>query len=169
MRCLIKNVEAAQVSSRLSQTLKLTVCGVFAGKKVCRRSESFFFLKSALDLHFLQQACTVNAGLVKCFRKLTRDFNTGFLSTGDQGCQMVCFQTQNPNLGKFWRVLQWKILVNFMTIWSILRPLEIFYCHLVYCVVIWYIFPRFGILYEEKSGNPAGDDRCQCCEAAGFS
>jgi hypothetical protein len=23
-----------------------------------------------------------------------------------QGCQMVCFQTKNPNLGKFWRVLQ---------------------------------------------------------------
>jgi hypothetical protein len=25
----------------------------------------------------------------------------------EQGCQMGCFQTQNPNLGKFWRVLQW--------------------------------------------------------------
>jgi hypothetical protein len=23
---------------------------------------------------------------------------------GEQGCQMVCFQTKNPNLGKFWRV-----------------------------------------------------------------
>jgi hypothetical protein len=23
----------------------------------------------------------------------------------DQGCQMVCFQTKNPYLGKFWRVL----------------------------------------------------------------
>jgi hypothetical protein len=22
-------------------------------------------------------------------------------------------------------------------------------------VVIWYIFPRFGTLYQEKSGNPA--------------
>jgi hypothetical protein len=22
-----------------------------------------------------------------------------------QGCQMVCFQTMNPNLGKFWRAL----------------------------------------------------------------
>jgi hypothetical protein len=43
-----------------------------------------------------------------------------------------------------------------MTIWSILLPLEIFYGHLVYFVVIWYIFPRFGILYQEKSGNPAG-------------
>jgi hypothetical protein len=26
-------------------------------------------------------------------------------------------------------------------------------------VVIWYIFSRFGILYQEKSGNPAWD-RC---------
>jgi hypothetical protein len=67
---------------------------------------------------------------------------------------MVCFQTKKPNLGKFWRVLQWKILVYFMTIWSILRPLEIFYGHLVYFVVVWYIFPSFGILYQEKSGNP---------------
>jgi hypothetical protein len=24
---------------------------------------------------------------------------------GRQGCQMVCFQTKNPNLGKFWKVL----------------------------------------------------------------
>jgi hypothetical protein len=24
-------------------------------------------------------------------------------------------------------------------------------------VVIWYIFPHFGILYKEKSGNPAFD------------
>jgi hypothetical protein len=41
-----------------------------------------------------------------------------------------------------------------MTIWSILRPLEIFYGHVVYFVVIWYIFPRFGIFDWGKSGNP---------------
>jgi hypothetical protein len=41
-----------------------------------------------------------------------------------------------------------------MTIWSFLRQLEIFYGHLVYFVVIWYICPRFGILGQEKSGNP---------------
>jgi hypothetical protein len=42
-----------------------------------------------------------------------------------------------------------------MTLWSILRlfgnilwPFDIFCGHLVY-------FPRFGILYQEKSGNPA--------------
>jgi hypothetical protein len=27
-------------------------------------------------------------------------------------------------------------------------------------VVIWYIFPRFGILYREKSGNPSSDLAC---------
>jgi hypothetical protein len=35
-----------------------------------------------------------------------------------QGCQMVCFRTKNPNLGKFWRVLQWKMLAYFMDTWS---------------------------------------------------
>jgi hypothetical protein len=64
------------------------------------------------------------------------------------------FQTKNPNLGKLRRVLQWKILVYFITIRSILRPLEIFYAHLVNFGEIWYIFPRFGILDQEKSGNP---------------
>jgi hypothetical protein len=38
-----------------------------------------------------------------------------------QGCQMVCFLTKNPNLGKFWRVLQWKRMGYFMDTWSILR------------------------------------------------
>jgi hypothetical protein len=32
--------------------------------------------------------------------------------------------------------------------------LKIFYGRLVYFVVIWF-FPRFGILHQEKSGNPA--------------
>jgi hypothetical protein len=42
----------------------------------------------------------------------------------EQGCQMVCFQTKNPNLGKFWRVLDWK-------------KLGIFYGHLEYFMDIW--------------------------------
>jgi hypothetical protein len=46
-----------------------------------------------------------------CFLKFTN--NKKFLHIGpDQGCQMVCFQTKKKtNLGKFWRVLQWKMLV----------------------------------------------------------
>jgi hypothetical protein len=72
----------------------------------------------------------------------------------NQGCQMVCFQTKNPNLGEFWRVLQWKMMVYFMDTWSILRSFVRFYGHLVQFVIIWYIFSRFGILFQEKSGNP---------------
>jgi hypothetical protein len=64
---------------------------------------------------------------------------------------MAYFQTKNPDLGKFWRVLQWKML-----------PFGLFYGYLVYFVAIWYmhfmaiwcIFPRFGMLYQEKSDNP---------------
>jgi hypothetical protein len=61
---------------------------------------------------------------------------------------MVCFQTQNPNLGKFWRALDCKMVVYFMVILYILWPFG-------NVVVLWYIFPRFGILCQEKSGNPA--------------
>jgi hypothetical protein len=47
-------------------------------------------------------------------------------------------------------------LVNYTTIWYILWPFGIFCGHLVYFMVIWYIFPVFaGMLYREKSGNPA--------------
>jgi hypothetical protein len=31
----------------------------------------------------------------------------------------------------------------------------LFYGHWKYFMVIWYIFPRFGMLYQEKSGNLA--------------
>jgi hypothetical protein len=30
-----------------------------------------------------------------------------------QGCQMVYFQTKNPNFGKFWRSSDWKIVYLF--------------------------------------------------------
>jgi hypothetical protein len=72
--------------------------------------------------------------------------------TSKLGCQMVCFQTRNPNLGKFWRALEWMILVYFM---SIFGPFGIccghfvkFYGYLVY-------FSRLGMLYQEKYANPA--------------
>jgi hypothetical protein len=39
-------------------------------------------------------------------------------------------------------------LVYFTAIGNILRPFGLFCGHLVY-------FPRFGMLYDEKSGNPA--------------
>jgi hypothetical protein len=67
---------------------------------------------------------------------------------------MVYFQTKNLNFGSSWRVLQWKMCVYFWDIWSISQPFCLIYGNLVNFVVIWYIFPRFGMLYQEKSGNP---------------
>jgi hypothetical protein len=58
-------------------------------------------------------------------------FSLDVCMPSNQGCQMVCFQTQNPNLGKFWRFLHWQMLVYFMDTWSMLRCFVIFYGHLV--------------------------------------
>jgi hypothetical protein len=57
-----------------------------------------------------------------------------------QGCQMVYFQTKNPNLGKFWRVLQWQ---DICTLWTF----GIFYSQLLYFMAIWYILWLFGIYF----------------------
>jgi hypothetical protein len=57
-----------------------------------------------------------------------------------QGCQMVFFLTKNPNFGKFWIILQWKMLVNFTTVRSILLPFCILYGNFVYFVMILVIF-----------------------------
>jgi hypothetical protein len=67
---------------------------------------------------------------------------------------MVCFQTENPNLGKFFRASDWKMLIYFMAIWNTLRIFGTFCDHSVLVVLIWYIFPYFGIMHQEKSGNP---------------
>jgi hypothetical protein len=67
---------------------------------------------------------------------------------------MVYFQTENSNLGKFWSVLRWKMLANCKAMWSILLHFGIFSCRLVSLVVILVFSPRFGMLHQEKSGNP---------------
>jgi hypothetical protein len=73
----------------------------------------------------------------------------------NQGCQMACFQTKNPNLGKIFRVSDWKMLIYFMAIWNILWIFGIFCDHSVHIVLIWYILSYFGIMHlPEKSGNP---------------
>jgi hypothetical protein len=41
-----------------------------------------------------------------------------------------------------------------MAIWPILRAFGKFCDHLVYFSQFWYIFPSFGMVYREKSGNP---------------
>jgi hypothetical protein len=55
---------------------------------------------------------------------------------------MVCFQTKNPNLVKFGRVLQWKMMVYFWTLgpfcyilWTfgIVRGNLVYFSRLVFC------------------------------------
>jgi hypothetical protein len=64
-----------------------------------------------------------------------------------------------------------------MAIWNILWRFGIFYAHLVHFVFVWYGFSGFGVMYQEKSGNPDKApclfsrekmcwDRCQAIEAA---
>jgi hypothetical protein len=73
--------------------------------------------------------------------------------TFDQGCQMIYFQTKNPDLGKILEGLAmedvgifYNHLVNFTSILYILWLFGIF-------MVILHIFHRFGTLYQEKPGN----------------
>jgi hypothetical protein len=46
--------------------------------------------------------------------------------------------------------------VYFTALWFFL------YGHLVFFMAIWYIFPSFGILYKDKSGNPDADTSLRC-------
>jgi hypothetical protein len=41
-----------------------------------------------------------------------------------------------------------------MSTWNILWTFGIFYDNFLHFVFIWYIFSGFGMLYQEKSGNP---------------
>jgi hypothetical protein len=71
-----------------------------------------------------------------------------------QDCQIVYFQTKYTQI---WEILEGLKMENVGTfyghleyntdVWHILEPFD-------NLVAIWYIFPRFGILHQEKSGNP---------------
>jgi hypothetical protein len=59
---------------------------------------------------------------------------------------------KNPNLGIFLSVLQWKMVVNFMVIWSILLPFRIWPFG-IFCGHFG-IISHFGMSNQEKSCNP---------------
>jgi hypothetical protein len=71
---------------------------------------------------------------------------------------MVCFQTENPNLGKISgpHIGQY-VLIYFMAIWNILWIFEILCDHSVHFMFILVHFSSFGIMHQEKSGNPGKD------------
>jgi hypothetical protein len=71
-----------------------------------------------------------------------------------QSCQMVYFLTKNPNLGKFWRTLGWKMLICFMAIWNILLAFGIFYDQFgTFCVNLVHFF-RFQYHSPRKIWQP---------------
>jgi hypothetical protein len=84
----------------------------------------------------------------------TRAYATESLLAKRSGLPDDIFSNQNLNLEKILRALDWKSLVYSFAIWNILLLFCTCNGHLV---AIWYSFPRFGILYQEKSGIPGKD------------
>jgi hypothetical protein len=75
-----------------------------------------------------------------------------------QGCQMVYFQTKNPSLGKFWRVLQWKMGTGIFYVRPVLsnfRSFGIFNGTLV-CFVVFGIFTPFWYILPRKIWQTCG-------------
>jgi hypothetical protein len=63
------------------------------------------------------------------------------INTSRQGCQMVCFQTEIPNLTKFGGPWNRKCCyMYFMTVWNTLRPFGIVCGHLIYYFSLWYVW-----------------------------
>jgi hypothetical protein len=63
---------------------------------------------------------------------------------------MVYFQTKNPNLGQFLRALSLENVGIFYGHLEYLSDIWKFNDHLVRFVLIWYIYPNFGIMYQEN-------------------
>jgi hypothetical protein len=76
---------------------------------------------------FLAICLVVISSVPNCF--YTEEF---VLTPADwlQGCQLVYFHTQNPNLGMFWRTWEWKMLLCLMTISNIWGHLGLFMANL---------------------------------------
>jgi hypothetical protein len=80
----------------------------------------------------------------------------GWGMLGARVARWFVFKPKIPILFIFWRALDWKKLVYFVVIWNNLQSIGI-------CIlwpfgnvaIIWYIFPHFGTVCQEKSGNPA--------------
>jgi hypothetical protein len=83
-------------------------------------------------------------------KRLVKVFLFSFFALEKRSCSGLPdgFQTKNPNLGTFWRAgIFYGHLEYFTVIWYIVWPFG-------NVVVIWYSFTRFGTLCQEKSGNP---------------
>jgi hypothetical protein len=109
--------------------------------QVCLRETKYFFKKLSRILLSGYYYLNCSTWFASCAILDT-------IESWKQGCQMAYFQTKNPDLGKFWSVLLWKMLVYFTAILFILRlfgivcPFGLSCGYLVYCFFIWYVTPR---------------------------
>jgi hypothetical protein len=110
----------------------------FSCKFQSRRIGSYLIYCWRLCIYVCIWAVTITPWIRNYFKYYERNHLWDFILTSPangvdliaQCCQMVYFQTKNRNLGKFRKVLQWKMLVFFVPFW--------YSGHLV---VIWYMFP----------------------------
>jgi hypothetical protein len=65
------------------------------------------------------------------------------------------FSNQNPSFGTFWKPFERKISISFLLNWNTLWPFDLFHGNLVHtCFGNSLKYPHFGILCQDKSGNP---------------
>jgi hypothetical protein len=100
---------------------KMVFCGLNSVRQTCHllRFSQFRKLIPFLD----EEQLFIRASWYKLLCSIFGDCQ-------HRGCQMVCFQTKNLDLGKFLRALERKKLVYSIFIWKILRPFGIVYGHL---------------------------------------
>jgi hypothetical protein len=60
-----------------------------------------------------------------------------------------------------WNIFKTKIPIGVNFEGLAMDDVGLFYGHLVYFMVIWYIFPHLGILHQGKSGNPGLMPQCR--------
>jgi hypothetical protein len=75
------------------------------------------------------------------------------------------FSNQKSHFGLIFEGLRLENVDIFYGHLEYLRNFWIFYDHWVHFVIIWYIFFGFGIMYQEKSGNPGCEARKKHPEA----
>jgi hypothetical protein len=77
---------------------------------------------------------------------------------------MVYYQTKNPNLGKFWSVLQWKRLLYFMASSSILQTFDIIHVHLEYLLFLCIFSPVLVRISDKNLATLASTEFLQYSE-----
>jgi hypothetical protein len=68
------------------------------------------------------------------------------------------FYTKKSQFGDILKGLEIKNVRIFYGHLEYFKAFWYFYSHLVSLGTFWYIFYRFGILHQDKSGNPVSDD-----------